>query len=401
VLTDLFKLEIDTTGGDIRTMELLEHRADNKEDGNYVLMSDAAEPLLYVAQTGLKGKGLPTHHTVFTTEQTAYKLAKDANKLTVKLTAPTENNVSVAKVYTFHRGNYAIDVNYEITNNGSEAIAPAVYYQTIHDNQSNQGTMMMPTFTGAAYFTQEDKFQKISFDDMDSEAFSLSTPDGWIGFLQHYFVSAWIPQEGLHRKFYTAKLSDDNYSIGSISQLKEIAPSATLNVPARLFAGPQELAALKATAPGLEYSVDYGILTIIAKPLLWLLTKIHALVNNWGVAIILLTVLVKAAFFKLSASSYRSMAKMKEVAPRLQAMKEKYGDDRQQMQKAMMEMYQKEKINPLGGCLPMLVQIPVFISLYWVLLGSVELRHAPFFGWIQDLSATDPYYILPLLMGLK
>lgn len=399
VVTDLLKVEIDTTGGDIRRLELLKHKADNKADGNYVLMTDAANPLLYVAQTGLKGAGLPTHHTVFSASQTSYQLSKGEDKLTVKLTAPVENDISVAKVFTFHRDDYAIDVNYEITNNGQSAISPAVYYQIIHDKDSNQGTMMMPTFTGGAYYTKDKNFQKLSFDDMESEPLSLSTPDGWVGFIQHYFASAWVPKAGLQRKFYSAKLSDDYYSIGSISQLPQIAPGATEVVTAQFFAGPQELAVLKSVTPGLEYTVDYGMLTIIAKPLLWLLTKIHALVHNWGVAIILLTVLIKALFFKLSASSYRSMAKMKEVAPRMQALKEKFGDDRQKMQQAMMEMYQKEKINPLGGCLPMLVQIPVFISLYWVLLGSVELRHAPFFGWIQDLSAQDPYYILPLLMG--
>jgi YidC/Oxa1 family membrane protein insertase len=218
--------------------------------------------------------------------------------------------------------------------------------------------------------------------------------------VQHYFVSAWIPKEGVTREFYTKQLSGNVFSIGSVSALGEIAPGASVSMPARLYSGPQTQSQLKAVAPGLEYTVDYGWLTIIAAPLFWVLSSIHKLVNNWGVAIILLTVLIKLAFYPLSAASYRSMAHLRELTPRLQSMKEKFGDDRQKMQQAMMELYKTEKINPLGGCLPILVQIPVFIALYWVLLGSVEMRHAPFMLWIQDLSAIDPYYVLPVLMGL-
>jgi len=269
----------------------------------------------------------------------------------------------------------------------------------VHDSESNQGSKLMPTFTGGAYYSESSKFKKLAFDDMEKEPLKLETSNGWVGLLQHYFVSAWIPKEGMLRDFYTKKLSDDIYLIGTKSALPTIAPGASLVVPARLFSGPQLQDELKATAPGLEYTVDYGWLTIVATPLFWLLSQIHDLVKNWGVAIILLTIFIKAAFFKLSASSYRSMAQMRELAPRLQAMKEKFGDDRQKMQMAMMDLYKKEKINPMGGCLPILIQIPVFIALYWVLLGSVELRHAPFFGWIKDLSAIDPYYILPILMG--
>jgi YidC/Oxa1 family membrane protein insertase len=228
---------------------------------------------------------------------------------------------------------------------------------------------------------------------------SINAKDGWIGLVQHYFVSSWIPQSKAERKFYTTKLSEHDFSIGTILPVGEIAPGATKTVDAKLFSGPQVQQALEATAPGLEYVVDYGILTVIAKPLMWLLSHIHDLVKNWGVAIIVLTILIKAAFFKLSASGYRNMAHLREIAPRMQALKDKFGDDKQKLQQAMMEMYRTEKINPMGGCLPILVQIPVFISLYWVLLGSVQLRHAPFFGWIQDLSATDPYFVLPILMG--
>jgi YidC/Oxa1 family membrane protein insertase len=399
VTTDLFKVEIDSTGGDIRYVELLKHRADNEKSGNYVLMSDKDKSLLYVAQSGLKGKGLPTHHTVFSSAQTTYTLQQDSNELSVHLVAPTENGVTVEKIITFHRNQYAIGVKFEIINGGNVALTPSVYYQIIHDNQSNQGSALMPTFTGGAYYNEQDKYKKINFDEMAKKDLAIKSNDGWVGLVQHYFVGAWVPQTGLARKFYTSQLNAHDFSIGTISPLATVQPGQKISVTSTLFAGPQEQGALNATAKGLEYTVDYGWLTVIAKPLFWLLSKIHGFVNNWGVAIILLTVMIKAAFFKLSATGYRNMAQMREMAPRLQSMKEKFGDDKQKMQQAMLEMYRTEKINPLGGCLPILVQIPVFISLYWMLLGSVELRHAPFFGWIQDLSAKDPYYVLPILMG--
>ena len=398
VVTDLYKADIETTGGDLRRLELLKHRAADNDKTNFVLLDDAANPMTYVAQTGLIGADLPTHKAVFTTSATSYQMQPDQDSLEVRLNW-LSNGVSVDKIYTFHRNRYAIDVTYEVKNGSANAITPAVYYQIVHDNLSNQGSKLMPTFTGGAYYSEATKFKKLKFADMDKEALKLSSNDGWVGLLQHYFVSAWIPKDGLVRDFYSKKINEHMYTIGSKSALATIAPGATLVVPARLFSGPQTKVDLISTAPGLEYTVDYGWLTVVATPLFWMLSKIHALVSNWGVAIILLTVLIKAAFFRLSASSYRSMAQMRELAPRLEAMKAKFGDDRQKMQAAMMELYKKEKINPMGGCLPILVQIPVFISLYWMLLGSVELRHAPFFGWIQDLSAIDPFYILPILMG--
>ena len=398
VVTDLYKADIETTGGDLRRLELLKHRAADNDKTNFVLLDDAANPMTYVAQTGLIGADLPTHKAVFTTSATSYQMQPDQDSLEVRLNW-LSNGVSVDKIYTFHRNRYAIDVTYEVKNGSASPITPAVYYQIVHDNLSNQGSKLMPTFTGGAYYSEATKFKKLKFADMDKEALKLSSNDGWVGLLQHYFVSAWIPKDGLVRDFYSKKINEHMYTIGSKSALATIAPGATLVVPARLFSGPQTKVDLISTAPGLEYTVDYGWLTVVATPLFWMLSKIHALVSNWGVAIILLTVLIKAAFFRLSASSYRSMAQMRELAPRLESMKAKFGDDRQKMQAAMMELYKKEKINPMGGCLPILVQIPVFISLYWMLLGSVELRHAPFFGWIQDLSAIDHFYILPILMG--
>ncbi len=400
VETDLFKAEIDTMGGDLRRLELTKHRAADATDENFVLLDDGAAPMLYVAQTGLIGADLPTHKTAFTSAASMYKLQEGADKLEARLTWVGGNGIKVDKIYTFHRGEYVVDVTYQIHNGSAEAIKPSVYYQIVHDSESNQGSVMMPTFTGGAYFTDVDKYKKLSFTDMSKASLSTSSTDGWIGLVQHYFVGAWIPKDGLLREFYSKQLSDNVYSIGSVSALGSIAPGATLNVPAKLYAGPQTHTDLKIAAPGLEYTVDYGWLTIIATPLFWVLSAIQKIVHNWGVAIILLTVLIKLAFYPLSAASYRSMAHMREMAPRLQSLKEKFGDDRQKMQQAMMELYKTEKINPMGGCLPILIQIPVFIALYWVLLGSVEMRHAPFVLWIHDLSATDPYYVLPILMGL-
>ncbi len=398
VTTDLYKADIETTGGDLRRLELLKHKSAEDKTANFVLMDDSAKPMVYVAQTGLIGTDLPSHNAVFTSAASNYQMQEGKDKLEVRLSW-ANNGVTVDKVYTFHRNRYEIDVSYEVKNGTAAAITPTVYYQIVHDSLSNQGSALMPTFTGGSYFTDATKFNKLAFKDMEKQPLNLTTNDGWVGLLQHYFVSAWIPKEGLARKFYTEKLSDNMYRIGTKSTLTSIAPGASLTIPARLFTGPQTKHDLAASAPGLEYAVDYGWLTVVATPLFWLLSKIHALVQNWGVAIILLTILIKLAFFRLSATSYRSMAQMRELAPRLQSMKEKFGDDRQKMQMAMMELYKTEKINPMGGCLPILVQIPVFIALYWVLLGSVELRHAPFFGWINDLSAIDPYYILPVLMG--
>jgi YidC/Oxa1 family membrane protein insertase len=403
VTTDLYKADIETTGGDLRRLELLKHRSADNDKANFILLGDVdatGKPMTYVAQTGLLGVDLPTHKSLFTSVATQYQMQEGQDALEVRLSS-VSNGVTVDKVYIFHRNKYVIDVNYEIKNSSALAITPTVYYQIVHDDESNQGSALMPTFTGGSYYTDSVKFKKLSFKDMAKEPLRVTSNDGWVGLLQHYFVSAWIPKEGLAREFYTEKLNEHIYRIGTKSTLSIIPPGASLIVPARLFSGPQTKHDLTEAAPGLEYTVDYGWLTVVDAPLFWVLSKIYGLVNNWGVAIILLTLLIKAAFYPLSAKSYRSMAQMRELAPRLEILKQKFGDDRQKMQMAMMDIYKTEKINPMSGCLPILIQIPVFISLYWMLLGSVELRHAPFFGWIQDLSAVDPYYILPIIMGLS
>lgn len=395
--TGLYQAKISTTGGDLRHLILKEHKADGENGGSFALMDDTTNPMLYVAQSGLIGVDLPNHKTLFTSASNHYAMG-NAETLDVKLSWE-ENAISVEKVYTFHRDSYVIDVAHHINNASGADILPSVYYQILHDSESNQGSALMPTFTGGAYYTEENHFNKISFADMADSNLSLKSKDGWIGIIQHYFASAWIPKAGIPNEFYTKQLTDEIYAVGVVNPVGNVAAGSSVDVKAKLFSGPQTEEDLNAAAPGLEYAVDYGWLTIIAKPLFWLLSKIHGFVANWGIAIIILTILLKAAFFKLSATSYRSMAHMRELTPRMQSLKEKFGDDKQKLQQAMMEMYKKEKINPLSGCLPILVQIPVFIALYWVLLGSVELRHAPFFGWIQDLSAKDPYYILPVLMG--
>jgi len=398
VKTDLFEAEIDTVGGDLRHLVLNKHAASDAKNGKFVLMDDSFKPMFYVAQSGLLGADLPNHKSQFTSTANSYTLVDGQESQEVRLSW-AGNGVTVDKIYTFHRNNYVIDVRYQINNASAAAITPSAYYQIVHDSESNQGSMMMPTFTGGAYFTEADKFKKIKFSEMAKTNLSKTTKDGWVGLVQHYFASAWIPKAGVEREFYTKKLSDNIYAVGVVTPNASIAAGTKTEFGAQLFAGPQNEDVLTKAAPGLEYAVDYGWLTIIAKPLFWVLSKIHSLVNNWGVAIILLTILIKAVFFPLSAASYKSMAQMRELAPRLQSMKEKFGDDKQKMQQAMLELYRTEKINPMGGCLPIIVQIPVFIALYWVLLASIELRHAPFFGWIQDLSATDPWFILPILMG--
>lgn len=399
VKTDLLEAEIDTLGGDIRHLELLRHKATEDKTKNFVLLDDRQKSHLYVAQSGLISNGLPNHKTLYTAKAGAYALADGSDSLEVKLSWQDAAGIQVDKVYTFHRGSYVIDVRYDIRNGSGTVIEPFAYFQLVHDSASAEGSMMMPTFTGAAYFTETDKFKKISFDEMKKANLSKNANDGWIGMVQHYFVSAWLPKQESAREYYTDQLGNDLFSVGSKQSMGTVASGGSGTIGARLFSGPQEQAHLKEVAPGLEYAVDYGWLTVVATPLFWLLSQIQKLVQNWGVAIILLTVLIKAVFYPLSAASYKSMAQMRKVAPRLQQIKERYGDDREKLHKAMMELYKNEKINPMGGCLPIIVQVPVFIALYWVLLGSVEMRQAPFMLWITDLTATDPYFVLPVLMG--
>lgn len=394
VKTDLYNINISDIGGDIRSVALLEHK--NKSKNPYQLLNDKSDPLLYVAQSGLLGNNLPTHKSEFSSPKREYLM--NSNTLLVPLYFENED-LKVTKTYEFKSNSYNIKMTYDIENKTKNSINSTAYMQFIHDGASNQGSAMMPSFTGTAYYNENDKFSKLSFDDVNEESFSLITNNGWIGIIQRYFASAWILPQEKTREFYSKKVADNIYASGVLSKLENIPAETARSFSVNVYIGPQTKEDLVAAADGLKYTVDYGWLTFIASPLFSILSGIQKVVINWGMAIIILTILIKILFYPLSAASYKSMAQMREVAPRLQSMKEKFGDDKQKMQQAMMELYRTEKINPLGGCLPILLQIPVFIALYWVLLGSVELRDAPFMWWIQDLSSKDPYYVLPLLMA--
>ncbi len=402
VETDLLRARISTSGGDLRHLEFKKHRDTFDRNKPFVLLDRNAERT-YIAQSGLIGRDLPNHRTQFGSAAERYVLAEGEDHVEVRLTAPAAGGVQVTKVYRFHRNSYLFDVGFELANQGAEAIQPYAYFQLVRDETPPAGdSAMVPTFTGVAVYTDKEKFQKVSFEDIQKgkTSYPKNSLDGWIGMLQHYFVSAWLPRNDTPREFYTRRLDGGLYAAGTIVPAGKVAPGATAAVTVPLYAGPEEQGKLAAIAPGLDLTVDYGWLTVIAVPLFWVLDWLHKWVQNWGVAIILLTIIIKAIFYPLSAASYRSMAKMRVVAPKMQKLKDQYGSDRQRLQQAMMELYKTEKINPLGGCMPILVQIPVFIALYWVLLGSVELRHAPFVLWIDDLAARDPYFILPILMGL-
>jgi YidC/Oxa1 family membrane protein insertase len=401
VRTDVLIAEIDPVGATLRRLEFSQHRDKLDKSKNFVLFQKDAVHT-YLAQSGLIGDELPNHTTAYSSPATNYELREGSDELVVNLTASGTKSVGVTKTLTFHRGSYVVDEVYQIANRGTVEIKPFAYFQLVRDGTPAAGdSKMVPTYTGAAIYTDQSKFKKIAFSDIDKGKadYPKHATDGWIAVVQHYFLAALIPTGDVAREFYTRALGSGLYTAGVIVPSGNIAPGTSATVGVRLYAGPQEQDKLAKLSPGLNLTVDYGWLTIIATPLFWVLSAIQKWTNNWGVSIILLTVIIKLIFFPLSAASYRSMAKMRVMAPKMQKLKEQYGDDRQRLHQAMIEMYKTEKINPLGGCLPIVVQIPVFIALYWVLLASVELRNAPFIWWIKDLSAQDPYYILPVLMG--
>lgn len=401
VKTDLLEAEINTIGGDITHLSLLKHPDGQDKSKPLVLFHRGEGTHNYIAQSGLLGAGLPNHNSMFAAEHDLYELSGNADQIQVRLKAVDDSALKATKVITFHKGSYLIDISYEMENSGMQAVTASSYFQLVRDSVAPQGSMkFLPTYTGAAVYTDKEKFQKVEFPAIEKgkTGYPKQADDGWIGILQHYFVVAWLPKEKISREFFTRKLEGDAYSVGVILPTQTIDPGQTVVTGTTLYAGPAETN-LDKIAPGLGLTVDYGWLTIISTPLFWVMTLFHNWTHNWGVAIILLTVLIKLLFFPLSAASYRSMAKMRVVAPKLEKIKQQYADDREQLNRAMMDLYKTEKINPLGGCLPVLIQIPVFIALYWAILASVELRYAPFFGWISDLSAADPYYILPVIMG--
>jgi YidC/Oxa1 family membrane protein insertase len=410
ITTDLLKAEINTQGGEITRVELLQHEDNN---GKPVVLLEKSATHTYVAQSGLIGGSLPNHRSSFTARAGARTLA-NADAVSLVLDAE-QDGVKLTKTYTFYRGEYEIGVRHDIVNQGGEAITPSVYVQLVRDSSSLGGSSpFYSTFTGPALYTDTDKYRKVSFEDIDKgkNPAAARTPDGWVAMVQHYFVSAFVPQSKGEHELFTRKIGADLYAVGAIMPVGAVAAGATASQESRLYAGPQESLKLEKFATDFDLVKDYGWLTIIAKPIFWLMTQIHMLLGNWGWTIIVLTILIKLAFFPLSAASYRSMAKMKLVTPKMTAIRERHKGDPQQMNAAMMELYKTEKINPLGGCLPIVVQIPVFIALYWVLLASVEMRHAPWLGWIHDLSAPDtlfgtvpgidmPVGLLPIIMAVS
>ncbi|MBM1186127.1 membrane protein insertase YidC [Pseudomonas lundensis] len=405
VKTDVLDIAIDPQGGDIAQLRLpLYPRRQDHPDVPFQLFDNGNERT-YLAQSGLTGKDGPdarsTGRPVFSTEKKTYELAPGQDQLVVDLKF-SENGVNYIKRFTLKRGLYDVQVTYLIDNESGKPWNGNLFAQLKRDASSDPSSSTATgtaTYLGAALWTSAEPYKKVSMKDIDKGQLKETVDGGWVAWLQHYFVTAWIPQKGDNNVVQTRKDNQGNYIIGFTGPTLTVEPGKTAETSATLYAGPKSQGVLKELSPGLELTVDYGILWFIAQPIFWLLQHIHSIVGNWGWSIIFLTMLIKGIFFPLSAASYKSMARMRAVAPKLAALKEQFGDDRQKMSQAMMELYKKEKINPLGGCLPILVQMPVFLSLYWVLLESVEMRQAPFMLWITDLSIKDPFFILPIIMG--
>ncbi|HWI81503.1 membrane protein insertase YidC [Ramlibacter sp.] len=399
VTTDLLRVTFDTEGGSIVGTEFLKEKADH--GANFVLLEESALRK-YVAESGLIGGNFPNHKTVMSFSGDK-ELKDGASDLVVKFESPEQSGVKLVKTYTLRRGAYDIAVRHDVINTGSAPVAPQLYVQLVRDGGKLAGeSSFYSTFTGPAVYTEHSKFHKIEFGDIDKNKVEIDkeASNGYVAMVQHYFASAWIIPEGVKRELFVRKVDANLYAVGMIAPVAAIPPGAAKAVEAKFFAGPQVETMLEKVAPGLELVKDYGWLTILAKPLYWLLTQLHGLLHNWGWAIMALVLVIKIAFYWLQAKGYESMAKMKAINPKIMAMRERLKDNPQQMQQEMMRIYREEKVNPMGGCFPIMIQIPVFIALYWVLLSSVEMRGAPWIGWIHDLAAPDPFYILPLVMTL-
>ena len=411
VKTDLYTAEIDPVGGVIAQIALAQHRDAFDKTKPYLALQRNAERT-FVAQAGLLGEGMPNHRTAYEVLPGPRELAPGTDRFDVRLAATAANGDKVVQTLTFHRGSYLIDATFEVTNATATPLAPYAYFQLTRDTKLAvpQNSMAPAAYVGPVVYNATDHFKKVEPSEIDKLAadparkvpYAKTTDNGWVGMIEHYFVAAWLPSDAAktQREFYTRKLDNGLYSAGVIVPLGTAAPGASVRTTVPLYIGPQDQDVLSKVAAGLDLSVDYGIFTVIAAPLFWLLKWLHGHIGNWGWAIVVMTIIIKAAFYPLNAAAARSMGKMKLVAPKLKSLQEQYANDKQQLQMKMMELYRQEKINPLGGCLPILVQIPVFIALYWVLLSAVELRHAPWVGWIQDLSAPDPWYILPVIYAI-
>lgn len=404
VSTDVLSLTFDTDGGSLVHSSFNKFKdMVNKENG-FVLLDQSADRI-YMAQTGLIGPAgvLPTHKTPMTLVSDDTKLKSDQNEMQVRFESAEIGGIKLVKTYTLTRGSYGIDVRHDVVNNGTTTLSPQLYLQLIRDGNKPPGeSSFYSTFTGPAIYTEAKKYQKVEFKTIESNKVDVEkqSNNGYVAMVQHYFASAWILADGVQRELFLKKVDTNLYSVGMITPVGQIAPGSTKSMQATLFVGPQEEKKLEALAPGLELVKDYGWLTILAKPLYWLLDKLHSFINNWGWSIVALVLLLKIAFYWLNAKAYSSMAKMKAINPKITEMRERLKDKPQEMQQAMMKIYRDEKVNPMGGCFPIVIQIPVFIALYWVLLSSVEMRNAPWILWIKDLSAPDPFFILPVVMTL-
>jgi YidC/Oxa1 family membrane protein insertase len=419
VTTDVFRLEIDTKGGTLRNLDLLQYPVHKENSEKVVRLLDSNIEKLFLAQSGLipgsGSAGLSDHHSDFSSQQKDYTLSDNQNILRVPLTWSDDKGFVVTKTYVFSRDSYLIKLEQKISNQSKQAWSGRQYTQLLRKTyEDDKGNTFIRTYAGGVIYTDEDKYHKVSFDDMADENLDVATKAGWTAMIQHYFATAWIPPQGIAppeddenqpdnrpiNHLYTKQLKESRFVIGSYSDPVTIPVASEQTLESKLFVGPKIQPVMEKVATGLELTVDYSWLSIIGKRIYWLLNEIHNLVDNWGFAIIGVTLCIKLLFFPLSQASFKSMAKMRKIQPRLKDLKEQFGDDRQRFNTEMMNLYKKEKVNPLGGCLPILIQIPVFISLYWVLIETVELRQEPFALWIQDLSAKDPFFVLPLLMGI-
>ena len=406
VTTDVFTLTFDTEGGSLVRSSFNKLKDMSDKNSGFVLL-DESSSRVYVAQTGLisssPGLALPTHKTLMTVLPGERTLKDGQNELQVKFESAEVGGVKLVKTYTFKRGAYDVAVRHDVINNGVTTVSPQLYLQLVRDGNPPVGeSSFYSTFTGPAVYTDAKKYQKVEFKDIEKGKVDVEkqATNGYIAMVQHYFASAWILGDGIKRDLFERKVDNNLYAVGMITALDAIAPGSVKSVEAKFFVGPQEEKKLEALAPGLELVKDYGWLTILAKPLYWLLDKLHGFIQNWGWSIVALVLLLKIAFYWLNAKAYSSMAKMKAINPKITEMRERLKDKPQEMQQAMMKIYKEEKVNPMGGCFPIMIQIPVFIALYWVLLSSVEMRGAPWILWIKDLSAPDPFFILPVVMTL-
>ena len=402
--TDVLKMTFDTEGGSVVKTEFVKHIDMANTTQNFVLL-DESKDRTYLAQSGLiagaGGGSFPTHKVIMTAVSGERTLNEGGNEIVIRFESPEQGGLKLIKTFTLARGSYAVAVKHEVVNASSAAVSPQLYLQLVRDGNKPPGeSSFYSTFTGPAVYTEAQKYQKVEFSDIEKNKVEIEkqSSNGYVSMVQHYFASAWLLGDGIKRDLFMRKVDTNLYSVGMITPMDNIAPGTSKAVESTLFVGPQVEKTLEMLTPGLELVKDYGWLTVLAKPLYWLLDKLHGFIGNWGWSIVALVVLLKIAFYWLNAKAYASMAKMKAVNPKITEMRERLKDNPQQMQQEMMRIYREEKVNPMGGCFPIMVQIPVFIALYWVLLSSVEMRNAPWALWIRDLSSPDPYYVLPLVM---